>query len=466
MKSDKIKNNMISPSYIFLSLVCIFLLLKRALSGIDMNWDSLSYHLPFAARIWEIIPLESFTMRPVFESRYVGFPLFIELLQGFLWKITGSVASANLVGMLVSIYFCYFLSKLLKIKIWFVVVYLFSIPLIVNHAVSCYIDLPANIFIAISLIIVLDVVFFTRNFNSKKLYLAMIFSILASWSKFQMLPYSLILWLVLLFLSYKSSIFSRFSLLSLFGLITVILIMAYPIKNFIQHGNPVYPVSVSVLGKTLPGEAENSAVRQKDGFSLIGYKKYIKSLLEYDLYTDGRTVLYTVGQGFPNREAKSFKLGGLFVGNIFLWFLIIIYCALRKNEKKYWLLLFVILTCFFAVGFTMAAYYMRYALFLPMILLYAQFRFSEDMGKDFKNMLYLIQICIFLVIVRFNTHVYFDSWPKLENSLYKIDTEKDTICLVHDERRVLFLSKNNPDKKIFAVPLVKECPESAYLHIQ
>ena len=88
--------------------VSIFL---KAIIDIDTNYDVGWYQLPFAARIWGIVPAESFLSEDLIEYRYDGFPLLANFFQGLLWKLTGRIQATNLVGYLSLIIYFFFLNS-------------------------------------------------------------------------------------------------------------------------------------------------------------------------------------------------------------------------------------------------------------------------------------------------------------------------------------------------------------------
>ena len=73
-KSNKSK----SVIEIILSAIAIAVAISiflKAIMDIDTNYDVGWYHLPFAARIWGIVPENAFIAEPLIEYRYDGFPL-------------------------------------------------------------------------------------------------------------------------------------------------------------------------------------------------------------------------------------------------------------------------------------------------------------------------------------------------------------------------------------------------------
>src|ERR1700690_4240143 len=80
----------------FCLLLCMF---AAALHDVSRAWDVWYYHLPFAARLWQLVPRSDFIFHVENEARYTGFPLLGEWLQGLLWRLTGLPTAATLVAL-------------------------------------------------------------------------------------------------------------------------------------------------------------------------------------------------------------------------------------------------------------------------------------------------------------------------------------------------------------------------------
>jgi FtsH-binding integral membrane protein len=103
------QNKRIGILEIILSLIALTiaaLIFLKAIIDIDTNYDVGWYHLPFAARIWRIVPAESFVAGAKVEDRYDGFPLLAHFFQGLLWKITGRIQATPQLQPLVFILYC------------------------------------------------------------------------------------------------------------------------------------------------------------------------------------------------------------------------------------------------------------------------------------------------------------------------------------------------------------------------
>ncbi|MEO1670987.1 MAG: hypothetical protein AAFR77_09415, partial [Cyanobacteria bacterium J06631_2] len=84
-----------------IAIVLVAAVFLKAILDVDTNYDPGWYHLPFAARIWGILPKSMFIGdEKWFEPRFDGFPLLAHFLQGFCWRITGRIQSTNLVSFL------------------------------------------------------------------------------------------------------------------------------------------------------------------------------------------------------------------------------------------------------------------------------------------------------------------------------------------------------------------------------
>ena len=242
---------------LFALFVVISLFLK-AIIDVDKNYDTWAYHLPFAARIWRIIPpelylFEKFTHGPLFD----GFPLLGEFLQGFFWLITQHLQAANLVCFFSLILYIYFLKTYFQIPLYLSAIALVAIPLVLTHSTTCYVDLPGNI--GISMLILMTYLLYKQNDFPTKRGLVFIFVAAATASniKPQLEP---LVFLILCFIGFRI-IWLRFRhtqaqkkwLLKAIpiALVASVLIFATPIKNIVLYGNPFYPVRIEVAGIVL-----------------------------------------------------------------------------------------------------------------------------------------------------------------------------------------------------------------------
>ena len=237
--------------------VVAFSVFLKAIIDVDFAFDTWGYHLPFAARIWQIVPAEQYINM---EERFNGFPLFAEWLQGFFWWITGHLQAANLVGWLSIAVFVYFLRAYFQVPWFLSTLALLAIPLVQAHATSCYVDLPGNIALAIT-IMMAYVVYKEREFpDIKSLAIIVLSAAAASNTKPQLEP---LVFVVLFFIAIRiiwlrwqqpqkgQNLGIWFIKAGAIALLSGLLIFATPIKNIALYGNPFYPVRIEIAGRVL-----------------------------------------------------------------------------------------------------------------------------------------------------------------------------------------------------------------------
>ena len=276
----------------FIVTISIFL---KGWIDIDGTYDTWGYHLPFAARIWGIVPAEQFIHM---EARFRGFPLLGQFFQGFLWLVTQRVQSANFIGFGSLVLYGYFLKSYFKVPLYLTAIALLGVPLIQAHAVNCYVDLLGNVFLAMS-IMMAYIIWRQKELPTKKdLLVIFLASFGASNTKPQLEPLVFlvlicivvrILWLHWL---NRTTIYSWLFKIIPIGLVASLLIFATPIKNVAIHGNPFYPVRIEIAGKVLnhalpmydeaPGYLANAPKAQRWLYSILDVNS---AYWNHDLYS-------------------------------------------------------------------------------------------------------------------------------------------------------------------------------------
>ena len=241
------------------TIVTISIFLK-AVIDIDPNYDTWWYHLPFAARIWGIVPVDQFTPELVLQNRFAGFPLLAHGLQGFLWLITGRVQAANLVGFFSLIIYFVFLKTYFQVPLYLSAISLLAIPAVITHVTTCFVDLPGNIGMSV-LVMMTYLLFKEKELPSQGDAIVMFLgAATAANIKPQLQPLTFLVCCVigmrLLWLYFKQSSTAKPKLWKIvpIALIASLLIFATPIKNIALHGNPFYPIKIQVAGIVLNHE--------------------------------------------------------------------------------------------------------------------------------------------------------------------------------------------------------------------
>ena len=240
-----------------IALIVATSIFLKAFIDVDNNYDPGWYQLPFAARIWGIVPAESFLSEDVIEYRYQGFPLLANFFQGLLWKLTGRIQAANLVGYLSLIGYFLILRSFFQVPLYLSIIAIFAIPAVLTHASSSFVDLPGNV--GVSVLMLMLYRFFSRSKLPSRweLLFAFLGAAIAANTKPQLQPLIFVLFwvvgirLIWLYFKYTTAGKRRLRLTVPLAVIASILIFATPIKNVALYGNPFYPIKIEVAGIVL-----------------------------------------------------------------------------------------------------------------------------------------------------------------------------------------------------------------------
>ena len=321
---------------IFLKVVAIFIVLStflKSIIDIDPAFDTWWYHLPWGARIWNIIPVEFYASEDVVEYRFHGFPLLGEFLQGFFWFVFQHVQAANLVSFLSLILYLYFLKFYLQVPIYLSAIALLAIPLVQIHATSCYIDLPENM--CVSILIVMAYLLYTREnfFNKRNLFVIFIAAACATSIKLILAP---LVFLILCFILFKvislhlKQIQTRrrqykWLLSTLFAIsLASLLIFAYPFKNTVFYGNPFYPIKIEVAGIVLNHKEDPPADLNK----ISRPQRWLYSILEIN------SSQWSIDQWSENPSLN--RMGGFFGAYVVFNLILLGYIFYQNRCRETW----------------------------------------------------------------------------------------------------------------------------------
>ena len=327
----KLKHGILELTLSAIAIIVTASILLKAIIDIDPNYDVWWYHLPFAARIWDIVPRETFIGdEKWFEPRFDGFPLLAHFLQGFLWRITGRIQSTNLVNFLSIFSYFFFLKIYFQVPFYLAAIALWAIPLVTTHTSTSFVDLFGNV--GTSILVMMTYRFYLNQQlpQKKELFIACLGAAIAVNTKTQLQPlvFSILIFtglrLAWLYWREKSSVIKFLKMLPTVLLATII-IFASPVKNTILYRNPVYPIKVEVAGivlnHKLTPEAYESGNRQKN---------WLESVLEIN-----STLHWTADQWSP--DASRIHRGGFFgayvIFNILLLLSLSIY-EFRHHQKS------------------------------------------------------------------------------------------------------------------------------------
>lgn len=352
-------------------VISIFL---KAVINLDTGYDAGWYHLPFAARIWGIIPKDSFITEKSIEYRYEGFPLLAHFFQGFLWKTTGRIQATNLVGYFSLMIYIFFLHSFFKVPFYISTIALFTIPAVLTHATTSFVDLPGNI--GVSVVVMMIYRFFSKSEfpNRKELLAAFMGAAVAANTKPQLTVLAFLLWFAiairLLWLYSKHTNSDKRKLWLTIPLATLasILIFATPIKNVALHANPLYPIKVEVAGVVLNHRATPKTYTEGNR-----PQKWLRSVLEIN------TPEWTADQFNYSGDPKNLDRAGGFFGAyvVFNLLLLVIFSFMeyrqgekllkRNTDKAFIALAIIIISSVFVANFPQS-HELRYFMFWMIVL--------------------------------------------------------------------------------------------------
>lgn len=225
--------------------VVMSLLAARALLRCDDSWDTWAYHLPFAARLWDIVPRSSFEMDDHLELLFRAYPQGVEWVGGALWKLTGRPQAASIVGLSSLIAFVELLRRRFGVSRARSVFALLAIPMVQIHATTAYVDLPANLAAAAAVLSSFKAWTDERP-SPTDVSLAMACASFAASSKFQMVGVAVLVALSAALVLLRRSETRAPTTLAVCAL--ALCIGSYPyLKNAIVFGAPFFPIHLASL---------------------------------------------------------------------------------------------------------------------------------------------------------------------------------------------------------------------------
>jgi hypothetical protein len=244
---------------IAISCMLLVIVVVSSVTRPSFQWDSWLYHLPFSAHLWNIgNARETFILSRSVGDLYLGFPLLAEFVQGALWWISGTVAATSLVNSLGLVVFICAAVAATKASLPVLTFGVLSVPLIVLHSISTYIDLFAGILICFQLLAAsllvdrwnsenLDEPAY-RRFSIHALYI--VAAAAAGNTKFMSTIVSLAisgyLLTFVIFFRPTTVLRTKVTLVITIGF-AIALSLITCARNFSQYGNPFFPIAINIL---------------------------------------------------------------------------------------------------------------------------------------------------------------------------------------------------------------------------
>jgi hypothetical protein len=144
---------LVERAFYYIALAALALVVVSSVTRPSIPFDSWYYHLPFSAYLLNIgNARETLLFSPGIQELYAGFPLFAELLQGGLWRLTGTISATTLLNSLGLALFVLAAVRVTKADLPILTFGILSVPLVVIHSVSTYIDLFSALLICLQVL--------------------------------------------------------------------------------------------------------------------------------------------------------------------------------------------------------------------------------------------------------------------------------------------------------------------------
>ncbi len=304
-------------------------MVAAAFHDVSMAWDVWYYHLPFAARIWGIVPARDFAYDPMNQARFDGFPLLGEALQGFFWRVTGRPESANLVALGSVPLFAWFVRRRFDVPMHASLLALLAVPLVQIHATCCYVDLPANIAASALVLLAIFVCASSESVRARDLVAAGFLAAIAANTKALLHP---VVFVALVALAMRVSPSRRAKTFAIAALALPIIFFT-PLKNLVAHHNPYYPVAMNLFGHTLPGPDDpysSSPVWLEHAPRPL---RFFCSIFEIGMRPIGDAKRWTVDQWTPPDE-RGYRMGGFFGAYVAFHLALFVWRIVRSEWKR------------------------------------------------------------------------------------------------------------------------------------
>jgi hypothetical protein len=217
---------------------------------LELRWDTFMYHIPFASRRAGLgVPYES---PPYLQACYDGFPPLPELLQGILWRATGSMNATGVLNFLALCVFLFFAWRRLAARFWILVLLCLTAPLVLIHAASSYVDLFSNALLSIGVAAFLAMALFDRWLEKELLMWALAGMVGAAWSKFCTVPIVAALFLGYLAVYGHRGSDAKARRLKRWVLVALLAAGLPYLKNLFLYHNPTWPGGITALKSYFP----------------------------------------------------------------------------------------------------------------------------------------------------------------------------------------------------------------------
>ena len=346
-----------------LGTVALAVLALRAALRIETRWDAFAYHIPIAAKRGGVgVPFE---MSDSIRHLYEGIPPLPEFFMGVLWRITGSINATGMINILALALFLFHCHRVLKASAPVVAILALTVPLVVIHAATNYVDLFGNCLLSVGATSLAAMMLFDRWRDRTLLYWGLAGLVAAAWTKMIVLPSALaclLCYLIVYGRHFRDRGFRPFMALVAGALLLALVPCA---KNTVLYGNPLWPLRIN---DRLPYSYDPRPVHNLETpptlLELSQPALFVHSVLEIGHPTEyaGRE-RWNIDQG---NAWIAFRSGGFWYAGVITAATAAILLAFLFERRKGWMLLAMLCVMWGFVSVLPQSHELRYFMFLPL----------------------------------------------------------------------------------------------------
>lgn len=307
------------------ALACLYVLgiVITAWSRLDVAWDSLAYHLPFAGIRAGVITYADYII-PVHHRIFLqGFPPVLDFVKGMLWRITGHVEATQLFNTMIVVGGAIVMTRLYKVRAAIVILAVVAVPVGQVEFAGNYTDLPVNFLLAFGLFSITHALVSPEAHRIRHTIAIATVLCMATTFKVTAIPFGIVIWsLYLVAAGFQRdsahttwlSALRRRNVPGFLGIAALGGVMAtgYGLVNMVAMGNPLFPVPIQIGPLSLPGTVPVSSWAGATYLADVPRAfRWLVSVLEWRAF-DLRPIPYIVAQGDVPASAMSYRMGGLF----------------------------------------------------------------------------------------------------------------------------------------------------------
>ena len=350
------------------ALLALVILAARSALRLNLRWDTFAYHLPFAA-VRGGLPIP-YDMNDVVRPSFEAYPILPELLQGVLWRLTGSMNATGVVNALAFAAFLVHAQRSLRAPFWLVALVSLTAPLVIIHACSSYVDLFGNAWLAIGTCSCLSLYLEPQHARASTVLGAPAALAAAAWSKYLLAPIAGLTFLVMTILILRRPSVGGVSRKTSAGYLAVMaLVAAAPyLKNLVVFGNPFWPLRIPIVGNWFPytNDAMRGARHERLGpmRNVSQIELFFRSIFEIDQPTSYPDRLrWIIDQG---GTTEGFRMGGFWGVAAIFYTVVVVGMLIVSHGRRGAAVSAVLLAAVAAFGTLPQSHELRYYLFIPL----------------------------------------------------------------------------------------------------